>query len=220
MSSTRLDLETTRPSASTGALELAALALDVWLLGGVGTEAEMLEGLTGVLGSTEEDGVGSGGETGGNLVDGEALTTSLLDAGAGGGGEAHSRNGELGDLKHAVVVGDGADLILISPCISYCFRGSYNDNGLALVGLRGVLVGSGRDNLGQRDGCGVLVNLFSVLRVFGRLTRAVHLGHHETSEDDLVEGGIGTACPLLAPKCAKSDRITYGPGTCTDAPTA
>jgi hypothetical protein len=49
-SSTRLDLETTRPSASTSALELAALALDVGLLVGVGTHAEMLDGLTGVLG--------------------------------------------------------------------------------------------------------------------------------------------------------------------------
>lgn len=77
---------------------------------GVGTEAEMLEGLTGVLGSTEEEGVGSSGEAGSDLVDGEALTTGLLDAGAGRGGEAESRNGELGDLEHAVVVSDGADL--------------------------------------------------------------------------------------------------------------
>lgn len=109
-SSTRLNLETTRPSASTGTLELAALALDVRLLVGVGTEAEVLEGLTGVLGSTEEEGVGSSGETGSDLVDGEALTTGLLDASAGRGGEAESRNGELGDLEHTVVVSDGTDL--------------------------------------------------------------------------------------------------------------
>ena len=108
--STRLDLETTRPSASTGTLELATLALDVRLLVGVGPEAEVLEGLTGVLGSTEEEGVGSSGEAGSDLVDGEALTTGLLNAGAGRGGEAESRNGELGDLEHAVVVSDGADL--------------------------------------------------------------------------------------------------------------
>ena len=109
-SSNRLDLETPGPSASTSTLELAALALDVGLLVGVGTEAEVLEGLTGVLGSTEEEGVGSSGEAGSDLVDGEALTTGLLDAGAGRGGEAESRNGELGDLKHAVVVSDGTDL--------------------------------------------------------------------------------------------------------------
>jgi len=109
-SSTRLDLETTRPSASTGTLELAALALDVRLLVGVGTKAKVLEGLTGVLGSTEEEGVGSSGEAGSDLVNGEALTTSLLNACASRGGKAESRNGELGDLKHAVVVSDGADL--------------------------------------------------------------------------------------------------------------
>ena len=111
-SSTCLDLETTRPSATTGTLELAALALDVRLLVRVGTEAEVLECLTGVLGSTEEEGVGSGGGTGSDLVDGEALTASLLDASTGRGSEAESRNRELGDLEHAVVVSDGTDLIV------------------------------------------------------------------------------------------------------------
>ena len=77
---------------------------------GVGSETEMLDGLTGVLGATDEDGVGPSGEAGSDLVDGEALTTGLLDAGAGRGGEAESRNGELGDLEHAVVVSDGTDL--------------------------------------------------------------------------------------------------------------
>ena len=134
-SSNRLDLETPGPSAATSALELAALGLDVGLLVGVGTEAEVLDGLTGVLGSTEEDGVGTGGETGGNLVDGESLTTSLLDAGAGRGGEAHGSDGELGELEEAVVIGDSAD----------------NDNGLALVVLRVGLVGGGSDDLGEGD---------------------------------------------------------------------
>jgi hypothetical protein len=135
-SSSRLDLETTGPSAATSALELAALGLDVGLLVGVGTEAEVLDGLTGVLGSTDEEGVGTGGETGGNLVDGESLTTSLLDAGAGRGSEAHGSDGELGELKEAVVVSDGTD----------------NDNGLALVGLGVRLVGGSRDDLGEGDG--------------------------------------------------------------------
>ena len=135
-SSSRLDLETPGPSASTSALELAALGLDVGLLVGVGTEAEVLDSLTGVLGATEEDGVGTGGETGGNLVDGESLTASLLNAGAGRGGEAQGSDGELGELKEAVVVGDGAD----------------NDNGLALVVLRIGLVGGSSDDLGEGDG--------------------------------------------------------------------
>jgi hypothetical protein len=153
----RLDLETTGPSAATGTLELAALGLDVGLLVGVGTKAEVLDGLTGVLGSTDEEGVGTGGETGGNLVDGESLTTSLLDAGAGRGGEAHGSDGELGELEKTDIVGDGAD----------------NDNGLASVGLGGVLVGSGRDDLGEGD------------------RGTVDLRHHQTAEDDLVEGSVG-----------------------------
>ena len=106
----RLDLETARPSASTGTLELAALALDVGLLVLVGTHTEVLDSLTGVLGAAEEEGVGTGGETGGDLVDGEDLTAGLLDAGTSRGGDAEGRNGELGELKQAVVVGDGADL--------------------------------------------------------------------------------------------------------------
>jgi hypothetical protein len=113
-SSTRLDLETTRPSATTSALELAALACDVGLLVGVGTEAEVLDGLTGVLGSTEEEGVGSSGEAGSDLVDGEGLTTGLLDACASRGSEAESRNGELGELSQTDVVSDGSDLISVS----------------------------------------------------------------------------------------------------------
>lgn len=49
-----LYLETTRPAATTGLLELAALGSDIRLLVLVGTEAEMLEGLTSVLGATEQ----------------------------------------------------------------------------------------------------------------------------------------------------------------------
>ena len=39
----------------------------------------------------------------------------------------------------------------------------------------------------------MLVFPFERLRRFGRLTRAVDLGHHEASQNRLVEGGIGTA---------------------------
>jgi hypothetical protein len=143
--STRLDLETTRPSATTGTLELAALALDVRLLVRVGTEAKVLESLTGVLGSTEEEGVGSGGGAGSNLVNGEALTTSLLDASASGGGEAESRNRDLGELEHAVVVSDGTDLSLVSESSECGVWEPYDDNGLALV-----VLGVG-DDLGEGD---------------------------------------------------------------------
>jgi hypothetical protein len=152
-SSTRLDLETTRPSATTSALELAALGLDVGLLVGVGTEAEVLDGLTGVLGSTEEEGVGSSGEAGSDLIDGEALAAGLLNARTGRRSEAHRGDGELGELKETVVVSDGSDLVLLASFCWICIREPYNDDGLALVCLGGVLVGSGRDDLGQADGC-------------------------------------------------------------------
>jgi hypothetical protein len=109
-SSTRLDLETTRPSASTSTLELAALALDIGLLVGVGTHAEMLDGLTRVLGSAEKKGVGSSGGAGGDLIDGKGLAAGCQDARASGGSEAHGCDGELGQLEQTVVVSDGSDL--------------------------------------------------------------------------------------------------------------
>jgi len=157
--STRLHLETTRPSASTSALELAALALDVGLLVGVGSEAKVLDSLTGVLGTPEEESVGSSGEAGSDLVDGEGLAASLKNACAGRGSEAESSDGELGELEETVVVRDGSD----------------NDDGLALVCFGGPLAGRSRNDAGQADG------------------RAVDLGHHEASQDRLVEGGIGPA---------------------------
>jgi hypothetical protein len=58
----------------------------------------MLDGLTGVLGATEEDGVGASWGTKGKLIDGEGLTTDSLDAGTGRGSEAESSDGELGEV--------------------------------------------------------------------------------------------------------------------------
>jgi hypothetical protein len=120
-SSIRLYLETTRPSASTSALELAALALDVRLLVGVGTEAEMLESLTAILGSTEEQGVGSGREAGSDLIDGEGLAAGSNDACAGSGSEAEGCDGELGELEETDVVSHGTDLVLLArPFVWIC----------------------------------------------------------------------------------------------------
>lgn len=75
----------------------------------VGTEAEVLNSLTGVLGSAEEEGVASGRGTESELIQGEDLAAGGQDAGAGSGGEAEGRDAELGDGQEAVVVGDGAD---------------------------------------------------------------------------------------------------------------
>lgn len=97
----------------------------------VGTEAEVLHGLTGVLGSTEDQSVGTSGGTEGQLVEGDGLTTGSNDASTGGSGEAEGSDGELGEGEHAVVVGDGAD----------------NDDGALLV-LGGVANNAGKRNRG------------------------------------------------------------------------
>lgn len=88
----------------------------------MGTEAEVLNSLTGVLGSTEEQSVGTSGSTESKLVQSQSLTTSLLDSGASGGSETESSNRQLGNGKETVVVSDGSD----------------HNNSLALVRLGNV----------------------------------------------------------------------------------
>lgn len=148
-----LDLEATRASATTSALELATLGLDEGFLVLVGTEAEVLDGLTAVLGSTEDQGVASGGGTESKLVQGDGLTTSSDNAGTGGGSEAEGGNGGLGEGQETVVIGDGAD----------------DDDGALL------LLAKVGNNAGEGNG------------------RAVDLGHEKSSENNLVESGIGSA---------------------------
>lgn len=76
---------------------------------GVRTETEVLDGLTGVLWSTEEKSVASGWSTESKLVEGQALTTGGNNASTGSGGEAEGSNAELWDGQKTVVVGDGTD---------------------------------------------------------------------------------------------------------------
>jgi hypothetical protein len=97
----------------------------------VGTEAEVLDGLTGVLGTTEDQGVASGRSTESKLIQGDGLTTSGEEASTSGGGESQGSDGHLGALEQAVVIGDGAD-----------------DDDSSLLTL---LVNVG-NNSGQRDG--------------------------------------------------------------------
>lgn len=99
------------------------------------TEAEVLDSLTGVLGATEEQSVGTGRGTQSKLVQGEGLTTGLLDTGTGGGSEAQGSDGKLGDVQEAVVIGDGAD----------------HDHGLALLRLVDVRGDAGKRNRGAVD---------------------------------------------------------------------
>jgi len=119
----------------------------------VWAKAEVLNSLSGVLGSSEEKGVASGWGSQGQLIDGQSLTTGSKDAGTGGGSEAESSNTDLGDLQETVVIGDGTN----------------NDN-CSLLLLAGV-----RNNSGDGDWW------------------SVDAGHKQAAEDDLVEGGFGTA---------------------------
>lgn len=120
-----LHLETNRASATTSTLELSALGddsgLDARVSVGVvdgGAMTEMLDGLSGALGAAQEDGVGALGGAQGQLVQGEALTTSLDDAGSSSLGEAGSGDLQGGDLQQTRIVGDSAHdnrgLVLLS----------------------------------------------------------------------------------------------------------
>jgi len=77
--------------------------------GRAGRGAKVLDGLAGKTRAAEEDGVGASGLADGKLVEGDALTASLDDAGTGSSSEAECTDGHLGDLEHAGVVDDGAD---------------------------------------------------------------------------------------------------------------
>ena len=84
-----LDLESIGPSATTSLLELASLGANVGLhtvmsmrIVDGGAVSEVANGLAGVLGTTEEDGVAPLGGTQGKLIEGNALTTSLGNSGS------------------------------------------------------------------------------------------------------------------------------------------
>lgn len=119
----------------------------------VWAEAEVLDCLTSVLGTSEEKGVASGGSTESQLIQSQDLPSSSENASTSSGGNSESSNAELGDDQEAVVIGDGAN----------------NDNS-ALVLLAKV-----RNNSGNGDG------------------GSVDAGHEKSAEDDLIEGGLGSA---------------------------
>lgn len=93
----------------------------------VGTEAEVLDGLTGVLGATEQQGVGTGGLLQGELVESLGSAASSQDTGTGSSGETQGSDVHLGNLEQTGVIGDGAD----------------NDDGLLLVAVLDVGVDAG-----------------------------------------------------------------------------
>lgn len=100
----------------------------------MGAKAKVLDSLARVLGPPEKDNVGTSGCADGELIEGETLTTSLLDARAGSGGEAERTDAQLGHLEEAVVIGDSTN----------------NSANLALVCVLAVLVGRNGHNLGDR----------------------------------------------------------------------
>ena len=107
-----LSLEAARLPLAAGLLELAALGADVRrgaAARDAGRLAEVALRLTGLHGAAKEDGALAKGRAHGQLVEGDALTASLGDAGTGGLGEAQRAYGELWHLVHALVIGDLAD---------------------------------------------------------------------------------------------------------------
>ena len=92
--------------------------------------AKVLERLAVGAAATEEDGVCTSGGAHSKLVEGEALTTGLLDACTGRVSEAESAHRHLGDVEEARVVDNSAD----------------NDSGLAEASLHvGVDARDGHD---------------------------------------------------------------------------
>lgn len=96
----------------------------------VWSHSEVLDGLSGVLWSSEEEGVASGWSSQCQLIESQSLTTGCENASTSGSGEAESCNAELWDGQQTVVISDGTD----------------NDDGLVVA-----LLGSVGDNSGDGD---------------------------------------------------------------------
>jgi hypothetical protein len=98
---------------------------------------EVLDGLTRVLGAAEQHGVGALGGAEGKLIEGDALTASLDDSGAGSLSEAKGSDLQAGQLQLAGVVGDGTNnngsLVLLALKVSRQARD--RDGGIVDLGL-------------------------------------------------------------------------------------
>jgi hypothetical protein len=96
----------------------------------VRTEAEVLDSLTVALWTTEQNDVGASWCAHGQLVEGQALSTRLLDPSTCGCGEAECADSHLWDFIETVVVCDGADhcadLALVCLCRMWVCRYGYD----------------------------------------------------------------------------------------------
>lgn len=111
-----LHLEAVRSPAASSLLELSALGDSSGLnavvsvrIVGRSAVAEVTNGVTGVLSTTQQHGVGTLGGTQSQLIQSDALTTSLDDSSSGSLGESQSSNGQLRDLQQALIISDGTN---------------------------------------------------------------------------------------------------------------
>lgn len=103
-----LDLETSAPSPSTRLLELSPLALNIRLLVLMRAHAKVLDGLSRILGTSQQYYVRASRVLHGQLVDRHAGASSLLNADASCGCETQGSDVQLRDGEEAVVVCNGA----------------------------------------------------------------------------------------------------------------
>jgi len=100
---------------------------------GMRAKAKVLDSLTRVLGTTEQNHIRASRGTHSELVESDALAAGLLNTRARRRGEAEGADGHFRDLVEAVVIGDGA-----------------NDGAdFALEGWAGDLVGGHADDFGE-----------------------------------------------------------------------
>jgi len=71
--------------------------------------AEVADGLAGVLRSSKQNRVGSGGSLDSELIESDNLSAFLEDSSAGSFGDSKRANSQLGDGKKSDIVGDGSD---------------------------------------------------------------------------------------------------------------
>lgn len=95
----------------------------------------MLDGLSGVLGTSEKEGVASSRSTESQLIESQDLSTGGDDARTSGSGEAEGRNAEFRDGQKTVVISDGTN----------------NHDGLVVRLLGGVRYDSGDRDRGSVD---------------------------------------------------------------------
>jgi hypothetical protein len=169
----------------------------------VGTEAEMLNSLSGILRSSEEEGVGTGGASQCKLIKGEDFTSSSLDSGSGGGGEAKSCDAHLWDGKETVVISDGTDnndglrdgLVLSGWEIGRAHQTGEGDRGAVNARHKEA---AEHDFVEVGVGTTCLLNISLVTVCHGRLRRtsqeAIKL-HEELEVDIVTFGGLAVAVP-------------------------